>query len=54
MLKVALQRAGKVYEEKESKSRAGLMNNFQQIEGPHKANFGKRILLPNELPLLNK
>lgn len=53
MLKVALQRAGKVYEDKGTKSRAG-MGTFQVVDTPHKANFGKRILLPSQLPSLSE
>lgn len=53
MLKAALTRAGKIYDETETSSRANASHKLEVIEGPHKANFGKRILLPNQLPTLN-
>ena len=52
MLKAALQSAGKVYKESGNGSRAAALDLLKPIEGPHKANFGKRILLPSQLPLL--
>ena len=54
LLKVALQRAGKVYDDKEVKSRTSLNMNMKALGIPHKANFGKRILLSGQLPSLNK
>ena len=54
MLKTALTRAGKVYTEQKANSRSAIMNPFSQIEGPRKANFGKRILLPEQLPSISE
>lgn len=54
MLKAALQRAGKVYEDNGVKSRSGFTNMLHQIDAPHKANFGKRILLPEQIPSVNE
>lgn len=51
MLKVALQRAGKVYVEEEIKSRSGFVDSFQHVYTHHKALFGKRILLSESIPL---
>lgn len=45
MLKVALQRAGKVYTE--SRTQETFTPNLKIIETPKKANFGKRIIMPS-------
>ena len=46
MLKVALQRAGKVYTE--SRSQEAYTPNMKTIETPKKANFGRRIIIPSQ------
>ena len=53
MLKVALSRAGKVYEQGKSASRSSYSQHLNIVEGPRKANFGKRIVLPKQMPVLN-
>ena len=50
MLKAALQRAGKVYSENDLKSRVGNDGIYQQVYSPQRVNFGKRILLFDQLP----
>ena len=45
MLKVALQRAGKVYPE--SRTQETFTPNLKIIETPKKPNFGKRIIMPS-------
>lgn len=46
MLKVALQKAGKVYPE--SRSQEAYTPNMKTIETPKKANFGRRIIIPSQ------
>ena len=50
MLKAALMRAGKVYDESEVESRSSFDTKFLEYHTPHKANFGMRILLPKKMP----
>ena len=54
MLRAALERAGKVYDTPESKSRSMLENGYQYFSAPHGVNFGKRILLSEQLPAYAK
>ena len=49
LLKVALQRAGKVYNDRKTCSEMESLQ-LNDIEIPHKASFGKRIQLPGEWP----
>ena len=49
LLKVALQRAGKIYNDRKTRSEMEFLL-LNDIETPHKASFGKRIHLPSEWP----
>ena len=50
MLKEALKRAGRVY--KDSKTSRSIATQFEQVESPKKATFGKRILLPEQFQVM--
>ena len=52
MLKIALQRAGKVYSEPKTRGAQNLRNTLQVVRGPRSASFGKRILIP-EVDFMN-
>ena len=52
MLKEALKRAGKTYPE--TKATRSIAAQFEEVESPKKATFGKRILLPEQIHITQR
>ena len=54
MLRAALTRAGKIYDDDKEASRTSMTGKYVEVDSKKNINFGKRILLTEEMPILGK